>query len=119
MSSRRHRAASRPGSSHLTLAAEPPRTAEQLADLNAEPAWFTPTAEHRAAAHCHLAGEPVASGLVAIIADVVDRLEAVDLEYIRMARAAGDEARVWETARRVLALKIAESVWRAQQRPAP
>jgi hypothetical protein len=63
--------------------------------------------ECRLAAHAFLAGEEVSEDLRAVLDDVVEDMQPPIEALIKLARERGSESRTWDSARRLLASRIA------------
>lgn len=88
---------------HLTAVRDEPAVADNV----------TPTIEHRLAADAYLRGEPVTGSLADLLDEIVAGFGRTQHEYVRLARAVGDQARVWDTARRIIAQRLARADTRA------
>lgn len=88
---------------HLTAVPDEPAVADNVA----------PTIEHRLAADAYLRGEPVTGRLADLLEEIVAGFGRTQHQYVRLAREAGEQARVWDTARRIIAQRLARAATRA------
>lgn len=91
-------------SAHSSRRPSPGRTTVAVPGLRE---YVEPTIEHRLAADSHIRQTAPDERLRPLLEKVIRELSTVERECVAQARAQGDQTRIWDTTRRILAMRLA------------